>query len=498
MFHDSITGTHIDAAYKELRDRWQEVDARMAGVQSRAVSMLTAPVDGMVSVLNPFGQRATEVVTAVLDDAPPHPGLVDETGERVPVLAVRYLADGSSAIDFVASDVPPLACRKYQLVGTVVDVNETSSLSRPVIENERFRVEADEHGLRRVEDKRLGLDVLRAGSLRPGELILEHDEGSPWATLHPDQSGEGLAGHTRLRVAERAGAYQRLVFAVNPPRRSGWVSEGLTAELEVRLVAGIDRVEFVTRVCWDTFNHRLRIAFPSPIGGRHMYGIPFGALERPSYEPWVGWAGANGDWPTINWAGVERGGSAADISVAVLSKGLPSYRLDTISEGTVMLLSLLRSPTVPTYLHEPTFYRMTGYDGMRDAGCHVFECAVTAYDGGLLESDVALEAAAYNTELAAVPGRIDVPDMPRVQSRVARLAAIKWAERGRGLILRLVEFRGVGDDVSVVLPGSVTSVQRVNLLEREGDVVPIEDGHVRLTVRPWEIVTLRLGFEEEA
>ena len=233
---------------------------------------------------------------------------------------------------------------------------------------------------------------------------------------------------------------------------------GVHGQVEVMLVDGLERIDFRTNLHWATFNHRLRVAFPVPVKGKHLYGIPYGMLERQPYQPWFAWAGANGDWPAINWAGVQ----GTDISVAVLNKGTPSYRMESgKTGGEVILLSILRSPAVPTYLHEPEFYSMTAYDGMRDEGQHEFEYAVTAYPQPFAENRIVLDAEGYNAGLLAVPGRANLPLMPAVQSDNVRLAAVKWAEesidsyQANALILRLVEYRGRPGQATISLPGYI-------------------------------------------
>jgi alpha-mannosidase len=168
------------------------------------------------------------------------------------------------------------------------------------------------------------------------------------------------------------------------------------------------------------------------------------------------------------------------------------------SGGQVILLSVLRSPAIPTYLHEPEFYSMTAYDGMRDEGQHEFEYAVTAYHQPFAENSIVRDAEGYNAGLLALPGRANLPLMPAVESDNIRMAAIKWAENspdlrlGNALILRLVEYRGSAGQATINLPGYVHSAAKVNLLERQGEPLSISNGKVQLTLRAWEIATLRL------
>jgi alpha-mannosidase len=229
---------------------------------------------------------------------------------------------------------------------------------------------------------------------------------------------------------------------------------------------------------------------PVPLHGPclHRYEIPYGVVTRQPYTPSFRWAGANGDWPAINWAGVEQ----ADMSVALFDQGTPSYRIENAGDTETILLSLLRSPCIPTYLHEPMFYTMTDYDGMRDEGDHDFAFAISAYPQPFAESSVVLDANAYNAGLLVAPGYARLPALPALDSGVARISAVKWAEADDGLVLRLVEFRGQGGDAVLKLPFPVKSVEKVNLLERHGEPVPLLDQSARITLRPWEITTIKL------
>jgi len=488
MFHDAITATHVDPAYQELMDIGEQVDVETEALRRSALEKLVAPEPGLVSVINPGGSMTTQVVTTWLPGYLKRVGLVDDQNQPVSILKTEAVGE-KTRITFIAKNVPALSALTYRLGQAQVDRRAALNPGESRIENTRFLVEADEHGLLSVFDKALGRNILQNGEYRPGELILEHDEGSPWATLHPDQSRTPLADYTRLASIEKDAHFQRLVFETQSPFRAGYVSQGMQARLEVILVEGVERIDFNLHVHWDTFNHRLRVAMPVPAEGKHLYGIPYGMLERQPYPPQFWWAGANGDWPAVNWAGLE----ALGMSVALLNKGIPSYRIEAgKAGGSAILLSVLRSPAIPTYLHEPEFYTMTEYDGMRDAGEHNFEFAVTAYEETFTASQVVQDAESYNVGLLAVPGKIQLIEMPALTSQTARITAIKWAEKEDAVILRLCEFRGKDGTVEIGLPGWVKRASQVNLLERQDEPLEIENHRLQLTLRPWEITTIRL------
>jgi alpha-mannosidase len=481
MFHDAITATHVDPAYAEIQDFWQQIDAETNAIRQAALAKLVTPAENTLSVLNLTGDKATQLVQAIVPA-----GCVPTAA---PVVETAPAGDGQVAITFVAKDVPPFSAAAYRLeAGSPQTV---TALESPAIENERFRVTADGHGLLAVFDKILGQNILQAEGYRPGELVMEHDEGSPWATLHPDQTRTPMSEYTHLVAAERGDGFQRLTFEIEMPWAMCFSSRGgLQGRVTVTLVDGLERIGFQAALNWATFNHRLRVAFPTPMMGKHFYGIPYGMLERQPYEPWFGWTGANGDWPAINWAGVQ--GEA--FSVAVLNKGTPSYRIEhATGGGDVVFVTPLRSPAVPTYLHEPEFYSMTAYDGMRDEGHHTFDLAVTTYEQNFATSRVAADAEGFNAGLLAVAGQAQLPALPRLQANHVRVGCIKWAEIGNALIVRLVEVRGQPGEAVIELPSGVTSAAKVNLLERQEEPLPVVDGRVRLTLRAWEIATLRFG-----
>jgi alpha-mannosidase len=82
--------------------------------------------------------------------------------------------------------------------------------------------------------------------------------------------------------------------------------------------------------------------------------------------------------------------------------------------------------------------------------------------------------------------------MPQCQSACAKIGAVKAAEKGKALIVRLFEFRGRGGEAEVSLPAAVKAVSKANLLEREGRPLKLrKDGVCSLKLRPWEIATLR-------
>jgi alpha-mannosidase len=77
------------------------------------------------------------------------------------------------------------------------------------------------------------------------------------------------------------------------------------------------------------------------------------------------------------------------------------------------------------------------------------------------------------------------------------LGSLKLAESGEGVILRLYEPHGARGECTLRFARPVDRVERVNLLEEAEGPVEVCGGAVRLRVRPFEVVTLHVGWERE-
>jgi hypothetical protein len=475
-FHDAVTATTVDPAADELS---AVLDGLLADGRALLTDLtVTAPAPGEAwTALNPLGATASALVAiaapgdaAFADDAGPVPSIPDAGGVRVLARAVSGLG--------------------VRTIRRVAGRQRIRDLAEPVLDNGRFRIAADQRGLVAIDDLRLGRRIAeRRGDHDPCGLSLETDVGSPWATLEQPGPPRGLGPYSRIAAAEAGDGWQRLRIVwdrgVGRIGGLGFSGSGFRAEQEILLVDGLDRIEVATSVDWDCHGMRLRLCLPVPATGRGWYAVPYGMLERPAYQPTLAWAGANGDWPAVGWAGVE----ADACAVALLDRGTPSYRVD--GDGMIWN-SLLRSPTLPTYLHEPAYYSMTDWDGMRDAGSHRFRHAIAATAGAFAGSTIPAEAEAFNADLGPVAGVVAALPAPVVSGDGVGLGALTRSDDGL-LLLRLVEGRGRSAEAVVRLPPGLDRAWRSDLRGAGRASLPVVDGAVRCPLRAWEIATIVLG-----
>lgn len=72
------------------------------------------------------------------------------------------------------------------------------------------------------------------------------------------------------------------------------------------------------------------------------------------------------------------------------------------------------------------------------------------------------------------------------------IETIKQAEDGQGVIMRLYESQRQRESVTLTTGFNLRQAWRTNLLEENQVELPGGDNQVRLPVKPYEIVTLRL------
>jgi alpha-mannosidase len=480
-FHDVVTGTHVDKAYSELEEMWKQIDDGTSRVIERSLDELRVQDENAFTIINPTGYTQTGSAKLTLPGEITSLKVTAGDGRNIPVVELSR-SGGQTQAEVLVSDIAPYSSLLLHVLNQKNDMPVITSDTEPVIQNERFLIKADTNGILSIYDKKLQREIAKADAYRPGEFILEHDEGSPWATLSSDRSQLSLTVNTYIKSVEKGAGYERIVFVSGPAKK--YNQNDVIIEWSVTLTEGIERVDFKTTVRWDTYSQRLKIAFPFTFQGEHIYEIPYGFLNRKPYEPSYSWVGSNGDWPAVNWAGAEGKG----ISAAVLNKGTPSYTMtDGGHESTTLFLSVLRSPCIPTHLHEPGYYTMREWDGMLDTGTHTFEYSITAYDTTFDKSSVVNDAGAYNAGLVVSKGCILLPQLPAIHSGSAYSSALKLAENGKDIVMRLAEFRGFGGTVEIDLPDYVKSVQKVNFLERQGTDIPVNDKKASFILRPFEI-----------
>jgi alpha-mannosidase len=419
---------------------------------------------------------------------------VDTTGLRRPAVVFnaapfrrREIVDAGGRLRLVA--VPPLG---WTAIDTAA---EDSGAAAPVtvgegwMANGHLRLEWNADGvLTRVVDVDCARDVLVEG--RGGNLFqLHEDRPRYWDAWDVDRdylaavtdlAGDALTGPVEITVAEAGGLRGAVRF-----RRSFGAS---TIDQTMVLAAGSRRLDFVTDVDWHEDHKFLKVAFPVAVhAASARFEIQFGHLARPTHAN-TAYEQARFEVCAQRWADV----SEAGYGVALLNDCKYGYDVQPLagprSPGQVLRLSLLRAPTAP--------------DPRCDRGRHRFTYALLPHAGDLtaviaagyaLGSPLIVRTSGPLAEPRSRPTRPAQHSLVTVEDPGFVVETVKPADDGHGVVIRGYEALGGRRQVRLRPGVPCRAAVRTDLLERGGETVPLQpDGTLHFTVRPFELVTLRI------
>jgi alpha-mannosidase len=169
--------------------------------------------------------------------------------------------------------------------------------------------------------------------------------------------------------------------------------------------------------------------------------------------------------------------SADGWGVSLVNDGKYGYDV----RGDTLRLTLLKAPTYP--------------DSAADQGTHRFRYSLVIHDGDWRSGATERAAEALNEPLRSVAVTAHEGDGRQrgfVRVDGAELGALKVAEDGSDLVLRVVERHGVPSTARLTLPWPF-EWRDADLLERSaGEWKPSDGTAGDIVLRPWEIRTLRV------
>lgn len=469
QFHDIIPGTSIHWVYEDAARAYERVRDQGERARDRALAALAGEADTSgttrpIVVFNSLSFERTEVVAVPAPEGPAVSAAVGAGGE------VGDVQQAGDRLLFAAT-VPACGYALYDLTAGPAPAEPGVEVGEASLENEALRVAWDADGLlTSVWDKRAGREALAPGA-RGNLFQLHPDYPNSWDAWDVDpfyrEQVTDLTALDGLEVAERG-----VRAGVRLTRRFGSSSIVQT----MRLAAGSRRLEFETEIDWHESHRLLKVAFPVNVRSmRASFEIQFGHVERPTHEN-TSWDLARFEVCAHRWADLSEPG----YGVALLNDC--KYGHDVL--GGVLRLSLLRAPTWP--------------DPEADRGRHELSYALLPHPDDLQRGRVIEEAHALNQPLVAVPSGVHGGPRPcrasfvSVDRRGVVIDAVKKAEDEDAVVVRLYEAWGARGPAVVRAPQGVGSAVRTDLLERDQGPVEIREGGIRLELRPFEILTLKL------
>ncbi|MER5887638.1 glycoside hydrolase family 38 C-terminal domain-containing protein [Streptomyces sp. NPDC001941] len=247
------------------------------------------------------------------------------------------------------------------------------------------------------------------------------------------------------------------------------------------LAPGARRLDIDTEVDWHETEKFLKLAFPLDVHtDRYASETQYGHFHRATHTN-TSWEAAK--FEACNHRFVHLGEPDWGVAVVTASTyGHDVTRTVRPSDGgttTTLRVSLLRAPRFP--------------DPETDQGLHRFRHALVP---GAAIGDAVREGWRINAPERALTGAGPVAPLVALDDDAVVVTAVKLADDGSGdVVVRFHESRG-GRARTVLRPGfAASAVEATDLLERPlADAGPVErgeDGEVVVSLRPFELRTLR-------
>jgi alpha-mannosidase len=472
QFHDTLGGTAIEPAYQDARDQLGEALAIAGRVQNVAIQSISRMIDIPVEdatipivVFNPHPWPVDGGVELEYGGLRSSDGLLDETGAPVafqPIQSYATVLPWRTRIAFEAS-VPALGYRTYLMKAERPRVRETPLRAHgTTVENDHIRL------------------VLDPASAAMTSLVLRRDGSDVVDLIEPGVSRAAVVedtsdtwGHRLLAYHDEIGRFEptsvelveagpvRAIIRVNARYGDSTVVEDFVVWAHGR------EVELRVMLDWREKGKLLKLRFPTRLTDTNAaFEIPYGVVEREpdgEEEPAQRWVDVSGSVPS----------TADRYGLAVINTG--KYGFDI--EGGDVGVTAVRSPIYAH--HEPTAPTPGVRYQFQDQGPQRFALHLLPHQGAWSDAALSRRAAEVNRRPVALFESGHRGALPPVASYASlepdhvALGALKVAEDGEAVVVRIVETAGRAASAIVRLP--------------------LLDAEVRVDIGPFEIRTFRIG-----
>ncbi|MBN1218019.1 MAG: alpha-mannosidase [Anaerolineae bacterium] len=470
QFHDIIPGSSINPVYVESLQQYAEIRGMATAVKDEALKAIGRQIAGDVLIVNPtsFAQTGLAVWPGSLES-----GQYLETTASTPLLTQATAAGTLIATDELPPlSVTPLTLKNNSPNGTIQPPDTGLKGSTELLENDYLRVELNNAGdVTRIFDKANQREVLPAGMVANQFQAFE-DRPQNWdawdVDIFFDDKMWEAAPASSIEMVE-AGPLRATLEIRRRILHSDYVQR-------ISLTYNSPRLDFDTTIDWRERHILLKVAFPvdilSPVA---TYEIQWGNTQRPTHRN-TSWDWARFETCAQKWVDLSEG----NYGVSLLNDCKYGHDI----RENVMRLSLLRSPTTP--------------DPEADQGEHRFAYSLLPHAGGWNEITIAA-AYALNDPLIVAEGSGNkggsasiVLSFLSVDRPNVVIETVKQAEDGRGVIVRLYESQRHRGQVTLTSSFVLESVWLTNLLEENQLQLSPAGNRVGFSIRPYQIVTLRL------
>ena len=488
QFHDILPGSGIAVNYVDAARKDEQVQRFGREVVANSLRTISQRVDTLgpsVLVFNPLSWERTDVVEASVQ-LPNEIAGVSVMGPGGKLAAAEVLSTDSATntahVRFLATKVPSIGYNAYRIVNAPSAKPTTALQATPTsLENEFFRIVVDAKTgcITSVIDKANGAEAL--ASPQPGDGIpAMNPDGKPCGNLlqvfvdKPKQwdawniDADFIKHHTDLLEADEVKLVEhsplRAVIRVKKHFQNS------TFEQDITMYAAVPRIDVNMRADWHEKHQLLKVVFPlEATNERATFEIPYGSIERPTTRR-TPEEQAKFEVPALRWADL----SNATQGFSLLNDSKYGYD----AKNNVLRLSLLRAPEWP--------------DPHADEGKHEFTYSLYPHAKDWKSAMTVHRGYELNYPLLTYVTSAHTGMLPATHSFFSSdangtvITAIKQAEDGNDLLVRMYEWEGKPATVKLSLPAGATAGSATDLMEADDSTAP------STTIAPFEIKTVRV------
>lgn len=455
QFHDILPGSSIAEVYEVTKKEYEALAAEAKAFIDAHTKSLAGSGDG-VTVFNTLGFERDDLVNLGDVDAT---ALKDCCGNVYPI---QKTADGALAY------LRNLPSKGYKTLARA-EAEAASPFTRTDdrhLETPFYTIALDEKGhFTSIFDKENDREVLKPGQV--GNLLRMYED----KPVYYDNWDIDMYYTEKSWPVEDL---QSMKWIEDGPVRTTleltWKCSRSTITQKIHFYADTRRIDFETVADWKEHQHLLKAEFPVDIhADEATFEVQFGNVTRKVHTN-TSWDKARFESCAQKWMDFSEG----NYGVSLLNDCKYGH---SVREG-VIGLTLIKCGVEPNPNADVEIHSFT-YSLMPHAG--------TWKTAGTVAEAYKLNQPAY-TVAAGTPGTAF--SLASVNRENVILETVKQAENGDGTILRLYECQNARTKTTVTLPEGTTKAYVTNLLEEVEQELPVADGKVTLTVKPYEIVTI--------
>ena len=458
QFHDILPGTcYTGVTQKSVAENYELVDEANAITGAYASKMVT---DGGITLFNTTSFDRDDVVT--MEDKGVYPaGKIAQTYTDV---------TGKAVVAVGGIEIPAMGQVSLSTADTITTADSPFTWNGSVLETPYATVTFNEKGgIASFVDKRVDREIKKSAGAPLNTFYIAEDVPESYDNWDID-----IETMSKIRVQDNLLSMEvvsngALEFVL---RQTYAIGENSKLMQDIIFYANTARVDFHTVVDWKEKHTFLKTGFDLDINSMTVKNeIQFGHMDRPitrnnSLEA-AKFEVCNHKWTDL---------SESRFGVAILNDckyGISTY------EGN-LCLTLHRGGTRPD---------VTG-----DEGVHEMTYSLYPHAEAFTTNNVIRESYLLNVPAVVANGSTDnTATFMAISADNVICEAIKPAAyRDDAFVVRLYEAERNQTKCSITVPAGVKQVYRCNILEDIKEEIPVVDGKITLTFKPFQIVSLMM------